>query len=109
VDGTPAPGAQVVFQRVDPESKQRIRADALVEADGSFSLSTYEANDGAPVGDYKVSAVWRVPSYTPQGRPGPNTLPVKYAKAETSGLIAEVTDGKNDFVFELKREKGEPK
>src|SRR5438034_11414590 len=60
-DGSPAPGAHVVFQQVDGENGRTTRADALVDADGSFVLSTYKANDGAPAGEYKVTVAWRKP------------------------------------------------
>jgi hypothetical protein len=54
-EGCAVPGAQVVFHLVNPDTKKLTRAaDALTDADGSFVLSTYQANDGAPAGEYKV-------------------------------------------------------
>jgi hypothetical protein len=102
-EGSPPPQAYVVFQGTDPKDKRPVRADGPVEADGSFVLSTYTAYDGAPVGEYNVTVVWRKPFYDAAGKPGPNLLPERYAKAETSGLKATVKAGPNDVVFELRK------
>jgi 3',5'-cyclic AMP phosphodiesterase CpdA len=104
-DGTPCPDALVAFY-VPPanEKAKPLRiGDALVESDGSFVFSTYTANDGAPVGDYIVTVVKRRPSFDAQGKPGPNQLPEKYAKVDTSDLRVKVKDGPNDIVLELKK------
>jgi len=103
LDGCPVDGAYVVFQSAPKEGQPSARADALTEADGSFVLSSYTAHDGAPVGEYQVTIVQRRPLFGEYGKPGPNLLPAKYAKGETSGLRAEVKAGENEFVFELKQ------
>lgn len=102
-EGVPASGAYVVFQKIGGKDKRRVRADGMVEADGSFRLSTYRANDGAPEGDYAVTVVWRKPFVDAVGRPGPNVLPQRYAKAETSGLKAAIKAGPNDLILELRK------
>jgi hypothetical protein len=103
-EGTPVPGAMVVFQQASAGNNSRpLRADGLVEADGSFVLSTYTANDGAPEGEYGVTVVCRKPLYEASGKPGPNTLPDRYAKPETSGLKFTVKPDANEAVFELHR------
>ena len=96
----PAPGAYVVFQSVASPS---VRADGLVEADGSLRLSTYTAYDGVPAGEYNVSVVWRKPFRDGAGKPGPNLLPARYAEADKSGIRVRVAEGVNDVVLELKR------
>jgi hypothetical protein len=104
-DGTPTPGALITFHLIgDPMRKPTRTADAQVEADGSFTLSTYTAGDGAPVGDYVVTVVWPKPKFDEQGKPGPNQLPAQYAKVETTPLKATVKTGTNDFTFELRRQ-----
>ncbi len=102
-DGAPVAGAQVVFQSADGGGRRGVRADAITEGDGSFLLSTYTAHDGVPVGEYGATVVWRKPFLTEAGRPGPNQLPERYARAETSGLRFTVKEGKSDFTVELKR------
>jgi len=103
-EGSPAADAQITFYRLDGTDKRPLRvADALVEADGSFTLSTYSANDGAPAGEYLVTAVWYRPHADAEGKRGPNLLPERYSKPETSGLKATVKDGMNEFPFDLKK------
>jgi hypothetical protein len=110
-DGTPAVGTVVTFFLLDPEGKKKPAraADALVEADGSFVLTTYRAGDGAPAGDYVVT-VMPTPPYFPQAdQPARKTpVPEAYAGPETTPLKATVKSGGNDFTFELKREQKKP-
>jgi hypothetical protein len=101
-EGTPAADAQLAFYRVEGAKFTRV-ADALVEADGSFSLSTYRADDGAPTGDYVATVVLRSPQADAESKIGPNLLPERYSKPETSGLKATVKDGTNEFKFDLKK------
>lgn len=103
-DGTPAAGAQVVFHYVDPATKKTGRlADAFAEPDGTFVLTTYNAFDGAPSGDYAVTVIQRQPWLDAQGKPGRSLLPDRYAKPETTDLRARVGNTSNDIVLELKR------
>jgi hypothetical protein len=71
---------------------------ATVEKDGSFTVSTYNGNDGAPEGEYIVTVQWYKP--VRQGNDlvgGPNVLPVKYASARTSDVKIRVAAGKNQL------------
>jgi hypothetical protein len=100
--GKPVPDAQVVFYYINPKDKKLThRADALCEADGTFVLSTYEPNDGIPMGEYAVAVSLREPAYGEDGKPGPNKLPAKYASPRTSGIKYTVKEGTNEFVIEL--------
>jgi hypothetical protein len=103
IDGCPVPGATVVFHLVDPDGKKPKRAgDALTEADGSFQLSTYQANDGAPTGDYLVTIdMYKHPFEPSEGRPANSPVPEKYWKAETTPLKVEVKPGQNEYTFQL--------
>jgi hypothetical protein len=103
-EGTPGANAEVVFHFISADGKRFTHAgDALVEADGSFTLTTYTANDGSPVGEYAVTVTHRTPRWDDQGKMGPNQLPDRYSKPETSPLRAQVKDGTNEFTFELKK------
>jgi hypothetical protein len=86
-------------------SRQRFSraGDAMAEADGTFALSTYTANDGAPAGEYAVTVVWWKPLVDANGKPGPNLLPERYARPETTPLRATVKAGTNEVVLELKK------
>jgi hypothetical protein len=55
IDGAPATGAMVKFY----SSHQGGRVPtAIVRDDGSFSVSFYDNEDGAPAGEYKLLVVW---------------------------------------------------
>jgi hypothetical protein len=71
---------------------------ASVQADGRFELSTFAQHDGAPAGDYVLTVQW----FRPVDRngdvvPGPNVLPKKYSKPETSKIDIRVASGSNDL------------
>ena len=89
-----------MFFRIDGKKFTRV-ADAIAEPDGSFVLSTYKGFDGAPVGEYAVTVVWREPWLDAHGRPGVERLPEKYAKPETSGLRVRIKTGPNDVSLNL--------
>lgn len=94
-EGTPIPGAHVVLQA----KEGTLKAQGIVEADGSFALTTYKANDGAVAGDYTVTVVWQ--RKEANGKTGANLLPAKYATAKSTKLTARVQAGPNDLVLEL--------
>jgi serine/threonine-protein phosphatase CPPED1 len=91
-EGAPMPGAVVTL------SMKGAKANGVVEADGSFVLTTYKAFDGAPAGEYQIAVTWRE-----SGKKGPSLLPARYTKAETSGLTAAIKEGSNDLSLELKK------
>jgi hypothetical protein len=104
LDGCALAGAHVNFHLLTPGSKTPTRvADAITAADGSFILSSYTPNDGAPAGDYIVTVSWWRPIGDPNAKPVPDLLPTRYASATTSDLKAKVKSGSNDIVLELKR------
>jgi len=111
-DGKPVTSGSVSFSPVveggNAASGAR-PASGAVQPDGSFVLSTYEANDGALVGKH---IVW----YTPPGPPGegeseesepgvtapPSLPPDPKAPCKFGGRAeVEVVDGENDLKIEL--------
>ena len=103
--GKPLTNGKITFGPVDQE-EARPAWGALGE-DGSFSLSTWRANDGARPGDYRVvvqSYVAPGPGVDPNtiyfGR-GPPNIPEKYFQFETSGLTATVNRKSRHFEFNL--------
>ena len=103
-NGKPTPGALVVFLPVDAKDAQAPRPSGSVRDDGTFSLSTYPGQEGAPEGDYHVvitctDANAKIDSVTGEV---PNKLPARYANPKTSGLQAKVQGGaENKPVFKL--------
>jgi hypothetical protein len=102
IDKKPGEQAMVVFHPVGSTAKEAPKPRGKVQSDGSFHLTTYAENDGAPAGDYQVTVeLWLA------GRPdeGPvSKLPAKLAKAESSGLKATVKSETNQLTpFEISR------
>ncbi len=100
LDGTkPLANVAVVFHPVGEDGpKPRGKTDA----EGVFSLTTYDTADGAPAGEYRVTLeLWLA------GRPdeGPsNRLPAKLAKPESSAIQATVSTGRNELTpFNVKK------
>jgi len=71
-----------------------------VNADGTFQLSTFGANDGAVPGKYRV-AINQPPNPDPDKPPTKSKLPAKYANLDSSGLTAEIKPGQNNIELEL--------
>src|SRR5438128_11867021 len=58
VNQKPAEGALVVFHPIDDAEGTAPKPRGNVQADGSFTLSTHEKDDGAAVGEYVVTINW---------------------------------------------------
>lgn len=120
IKGQPLAGALVLFRPVDstllsiPDGQHGpvpLDPSGTTEADGTFALSTYYADDGAPAGAYKVTVLWGPlapsvedggsPRPVPRGRSRPGLDP-KYSDAASTPLEATITPGgPNRFTFEV--------
>src|SRR5687767_10889460 len=60
VKGKPAKGAVVMFHPLPLETGRptALRSRGTVGDDGSFRLTTYNTDDGAPAGEYVVTVYW---------------------------------------------------
>jgi hypothetical protein len=101
-DGKPIPHALVTLHPLDPADKDAARPHGKVDKDGNFVLTTYDANDGAPAGEYAVTVEWWLTSATartPEGDSPPptNRLPARYARPETSKLRVRIEEGGNQI------------
>jgi hypothetical protein len=96
VNNQPAAGAMFVLHPVN-SAGQAERPYGKVGLDGSFTLTTYEAQDGAPVGEYVVTAEWRVSADKNAPGPWPNVLPPKYGDPKQSDLRVTIAPGTNDL------------
>lgn len=101
----PLSGAKVAFVPVSTEGNGAV---GQTNENGEFTLMTFEPNDGARPGTYKVT-VTKVEvtgeltenSLAPPGETKA-LLPEKFGVPRTSGLDAEVAEGKeNKFEFNL--------
>lgn len=111
--GKPLPGATIVFEN----KAVGVSQSATLDDEGKYEFVTYAAS-GLPAASYKVTVSngrfmlpgEEIPRLAPTAK-GPAAppkkaaavIPDKYAKAESSGLSAEVKAGDNSpFDFELK-------
>lgn len=116
---TPAEGAMVVFHPTNYDTEKRIggKPFATVEADGSFSLTTFEKGDGAPEGEYGVTIEWRGKPRATSGKfkfgsddddaenrtgGGKSMLNPKYGNPAKPAFTVTVTKGDpNQFTFDV--------
>lgn len=102
--GKPLPYGTISFQ---PQAGSP--ATGKIQPDGTFVLGTYGDRDGAIVGINKVLITATEIDAGAAPEADPNTemqvpksvIPTKYGSFSTSGLTAEVSQGENDFTFEL--------
>jgi hypothetical protein len=107
--GRPTPFAQVTLHPLDPADKDAPHPTGKVNDDGTFVLTTYTGQDGAPVGEYGVSVQWWLSPARKGTREGDsplavNRLPARYGRPETSGLKVRIQPGENRLPpIDLKR------
>jgi hypothetical protein len=94
--GQPAAGAIVRLVPVGEKDPAALTPTGRVGLDGEFTLTTFEANDGAPAGDYRFTFSW------PSGRGNaPNALQDRFkgrfANPEKSNIKLTVKAADNVF------------
>jgi hypothetical protein len=79
-----------------------VRPAGRAAEDGSFTLTTYDAADGAPEGEYAVTVDLRRRDPDAEGDASRSVLPARYLRPDTSPLRARIGKGKNELPpFEL--------
>jgi hypothetical protein len=109
-DGTPVRFGSIETLSVD----QRVNARGTIGPDGTFSLTTYENNDGAVPGEHRVAIIQAatVPlavsaSTSPRHTHG-RDLAARYRSFATSGLsFTVVPDSINDVTLEVEEAAGQ--
>jgi hypothetical protein len=100
LDGQPVAQGTVAFEPQDGG----MLAQGMLDADGNYELMTNQKHGLTP-GKYraKVLARERSPDPPDGSLPPPGTLlvPVKYTRADTSGLTYDVSPGRNDIDISL--------
>ena len=88
-EGRPAAGALVQFHPLDKADNTAVVPLGEAGPDGTFRLTSYAHEDGAPAGRYTVTVSWGVPS---KGGDGFDRIlvPARYLSPATSKLTAEV-------------------
>jgi hypothetical protein len=105
MNGEPLADAQICFYTTEPLPKgtSSIRPHATTEEDGSFRVSTYGSQDGAPLGKYSVTVSWKGPAVGPAGEVGvagddddrPEKVAPAFRNPRMSRIRVEVTEGEN--------------
>lgn len=95
VNGQPADGVTVIFCPTEgqPPELMRERPMGTTNGDGKYQLTTFNKNDGAPVGEYKVIAFWTDKSrsqYDERGENGGDRLGGRYMILEQTPLKATI-------------------
>src|SRR5437879_6143573 len=57
----PAAGALLIFHPIEVSDLDLTKPLAHVRDDGTFALTTYNKDDGAPEGEYAVTIEWQQP------------------------------------------------
>ncbi|MBY0455922.1 MAG: DUF4198 domain-containing protein [Gemmataceae bacterium] len=121
LDGQPLAGAEVWLVPTDANTavktaKITVRPYAKTKADGTFALTSYLPDDGAPDGPYAVMVVLEGAAANTEEERANDTpadpkaarkarrpfFPRKYTDPTTSGLSFAVGDGPNQLDLDLK-------
>ncbi len=111
LDGSPLADASIAFVA----SQDPVPASGKTDANGVAEMTTYTSGDGAVLGNHNVMVVKNEltgkeaadqdsAAYDPNatGVKVKGLIPAKYSNPGTSGFVAEVKKGKNEFTFDLK-------
>ena len=90
--GVGLPNATVIFHAKNPPAGF-IKPRAISDANGEFTLTTYESGDGAPIGDYEVTLEQWLYNNPEVG--ATNRLPSKFGSPATSGIQVKVAANVN--------------
>lgn len=105
--GKPVNNATVIF--MPREDGKTVPARGTTDGVGSFVLSCYDKNDGAPPGQYKVLVSAILSQEVEPGVLAPepeggfkSPIPTKYNSVATTDILVTVKEGDNDIPIELK-------
>jgi hypothetical protein len=98
--GKPVPNGTITFVPANGPA-----ATGKIHRDGTYTLTTYKAGDGAVLGTHKVvvAAMEDMTGRLPEDRNPlpPSLVPNKYSSIGTTDLTAEVKEGGNNINFPL--------
>ena len=98
VKGEVPEGALIVFYPAQSGGESELRPSAKVKSDGTFSLTTYDANDGAPSGDYTATIQWnKIIKKGNDYKAGPDLIPKSYASRESTLWKVKVAEAPNEL------------
>lgn len=95
VGGKPVAGVMVVLHAADGSQPAPARPNAKTAADGTFRLSTYEPQDGAPAGTFAVTLFWF--KNTPDDDGSADRFKSRYADPKAPVRTVTITEGSNEL------------
>lgn len=97
VDGKPAKGIYIFLHPAAQPPTHGIFPNAISNEQGEYWISTYDAEDGAPLGEYAVTAKWPIGEGLMMHSESPDRLKGRYAdpaKSTTKITVNEATRAK---------------
>lgn len=96
LNSKPLAGALIVLYPKEGVDGRAIPARAQSDREGNFHLTTYEASDGVPTGQYAVTVhYYPLEKHGESYSAGPNSLPAKYSSPKSTDLVVQIREGKN--------------
>jgi len=94
-NGKPLKGAVVTFWPLPLENNtwRTLKPAARVEADGTYQVNSFDASDGAAVGQYAVTVLWMGEN---DDAPRPDFFQGKYSDARKPVLTVRIKEGDNE-------------
>ncbi len=94
----PVKSGRILLHRMKDDSGAWIALpQGVVASDGSATLTSYKADDGAPDGDYVVTVVWKLPlpqdEQSSDEERGPDQFVGRYADPATSNIRVTIAKG----------------
>lgn len=108
-DGSPLAGGSIMFRSVG-EGKDVFNARGLIKEDGTFTMTTFEPNDGAVAGEHQVMVRESGVNIEFQSAAaGAKLVDPRFMRYETSGLTVNVKEENNDLTIQIARPASRPK
>jgi hypothetical protein len=84
--------------------EEDLTARGIIQADGTFRMSTNTPSDGAREGEHQVSILeLRGPARPGSESPAPGIMDARFSNPATSGLTANVKPGNNQITLTVER------
>jgi len=97
VRGVPAAKAVIQLRAPGNQLLDHWRPHAIVGSDGSFHLTTFATDDGAPAGTYALTVTWPRPGKRPFDSEGPDRFKGRYADPLRPVCELTIRPAKNDL------------
>jgi hypothetical protein len=96
--GRPISDVELSFFPEDKSFPDSIRPRAKTKEDGTFAAWTHVEGDGVPKGSYKVTLVHNIVAISKDTIVAkPNDLPIKYSMRDTTDILVQIQEGKNEI------------